>query len=145
VTQRVLLMMTAVLLLGADTRRNPDLLKTVEASLEGDWIVTYNEDDQGRQTSSEGWTASCRGDRLLWLVNGKRFSEMKVRLDPLRNPEWIDLTFDKDNSYAGKTALGICKREGDTLTIRWGWTRPKGFTRNQKNNQPVYVMRRVRR
>jgi uncharacterized protein (TIGR03067 family) len=143
--QRTLLVMTAVMLLGADTRRDPDLLRTVEASLEGDWVLTYMEDDSGGKMSAKGWTASFRGDKLLLMSDGKLWTEKKVRLHPRQSPAWIDLTFGKDNSYAGKTALGIYRLDGDTLTYRWGWARPKDFTQDQKNNQPVIVMRRVRR
>jgi uncharacterized protein (TIGR03067 family) len=148
VIRRAVLFVMAIMLIGADTRREPDLLKTVEASLEGDWRLTYMEGDGGGEMSAEGWTMSFRSDKACLYSKGKLWTEKKFSLDSFHNPPHIDMVFPKEGvvpDYQGRTALGIYKVEGDTLTLRWGWTRPKDFTRNQRSNQPVDVMVRVRR
>ncbi len=145
-SRSVLSSLAVALLIGAGPATE-DRILTVQESLEGDWQMVYMESDNGTAMGdgfSQNFRMKCRGQRMWFLSSGKVWSEERYRLDPGRTPRAIDMTY-LTNEPRGQTMRGIYRLEGDTLTLCWGKVRPSAFIRNNGKEQPVYVLKRIRK
>jgi uncharacterized protein (TIGR03067 family) len=77
---------------------------------------------------------------------GKTFLASTIRVDPGWNPKTIDIAF-TEGDRKGKTALGIYKLDGDTLTIcraNPGKDRPSAFSSTPGSGLTLMSYRRDR-
>jgi len=116
------------------------------AKLHGEWRCSSKEvlRGSGERINEEKLTAEFKNEACeFWTGDdtGEGFAALlvvaKVRVDPSSTPNGIDLTLkwrDKDQKR-----LGIFKVAGDTLTIRWGQTRPTKFECGDKEGQGSHL------
>ncbi|HET6424164.1 MAG TPA: TIGR03067 domain-containing protein [Planctomycetaceae bacterium] len=110
----------------------------IERRLQGKWTVVeasgsygiVNEDEYGGKLSFD-----FDGDKLSSIQGGKTTDSRRFTIDTTHSPTWI-------NAGAIK---GIVRLEGDTLTICWGFKRPRGFDLAEGNIfEERYILKRVK-
>jgi uncharacterized protein (TIGR03067 family) len=129
--KRGLLMLTAVLLVAADTKE--DAAKGELKKLAGDWKVASAEKngkaDEGRAKAK----LSFDGERLTITTEGRRGREyFRVQLDPAKKPKTIDI-----RGFRG-TIHAIYTLDGDSLKLCWeegSSTAPKEFSTKDGKDQ----------
>ena len=94
-----------------------------EPGLEGDW-TTKSFLRGGAELPKEKQFP----DRLM-TIKGDTFSEKRagkvavrgtLKIDPTKNPKWMDATFLEGGPGLNETVLGIYRLEGDKLTVSCG-------------------------
>lgn len=80
-------------------------------------------------------------------INGQLFMKAKYTVDPSKKPKTIDYTMTGGPSK-GKTQLGICESEGDTVKFCFaspGQDRPTDFKSPAGSNWTLSVWKREKR
>jgi uncharacterized protein (TIGR03067 family) len=105
-------------LLGADDR--PAAPQTELSRLDGTWRLVGGEEVGTVLTREEAWKEEeefiFKGDTLTIRTRGKVVVELKVAIDPSKNPNEMDFVFPQGNNV-GKKCLGIYSLSGDQLKI----------------------------
>jgi uncharacterized protein (TIGR03067 family) len=99
--------------------------------LQGDWIA-IKFDNPGRTSDGPpaGLVFEFRGDRFTMRIKGedRGEDEMTYRLDPSKDPKWIDL----ERGEGGGGAEGIYKIEDDELTLCLSFRNRRKGEKNEK-------------
>jgi uncharacterized protein (TIGR03067 family) len=149
---KVVLVVTAALLLGADAPKGRPVDKDRDA-LQGKWRSTSLTRDGEKLDGAKQWTElKVDKDRISWEESTLKgdFGEtanvpFSYKLDPSKDPKTIDLTWTK---YArkGKKLLGIYRLRGDELTICVSWkdtARPEKFESERGSGHQLVTLKRV--
>jgi len=114
---------------------------------QGTWITTSSIFDG--QPASPEIVRSIRlivtDDHVVWERDGKRFAGTKIKLDPSRSPQTIDVIPD-GGPNRGEHILGIYKLDGDTITICMAGPaqpRPKEFKAEKGSGCSLRTFERV--
>ncbi len=115
------------------------------AGIEGSWTLVSIEfagipDTEAAKKSEAERTIQATADKLIATKNGKE-DPLNYKIDRSKTPNEIDLTSPKGEKT--ETMYGICKLEGDTLTICAAISdkpadRPKEFKSSKEN--PTLLM-----
>jgi uncharacterized protein (TIGR03067 family) len=79
-------------------------------------------------------------------LEGNVIDEGTIKLDPAKDPKWIDVTSKKGDG-AGKTRAGIYQLKGNRYRICWaepGEPRPKAFTSEAGSNYTLQTGQKVK-
>jgi uncharacterized protein (TIGR03067 family) len=80
-----------------------------------------------------------------WLRPKRRTAEYRLKLDPTKDPKWVDLSADR---LGDQTLKGIYSLDGDRLTICYCYDpelpRPTEFKTMPGVNGYIYVLERVK-
>lgn len=118
--------------------------KSDQEKTQGKWKIVYCE-FSGRdvtQTVSDV-EDTISGDK--WLRPNRRTAEYRLKLDPTKNPKWVDLSADR---LGDQTLKGIYSLDGDKLTICYAYDpespRPTEFKTMPGVSGYVYGLERVK-
>jgi uncharacterized protein (TIGR03067 family) len=96
--------------------------KSEQEETQGKWKVVRCEFAGQNDAQIVGVEHTISGAR--WLRPSRRTAEYQLKLDPTKDPKWVDLSADR---LGGQTLKGIYSLDGDKLTICWGWGRVRGL------------------
>jgi uncharacterized protein (TIGR03067 family) len=117
--------------------------KPVPENMQGKWKIVQCE-FSGRSTPQPvGVEDTIKGDK--WLRPNRRTAEYRLKLDPSKDPKWVDLSADR---LGDRTLKGIYSLEGDKLTICYAYDpelpRPTEFKTMPGVRGYIYVLERVK-
>jgi uncharacterized protein (TIGR03067 family) len=141
-----LLIATAGLLLAADAPQKADVKKEVK-QLQGTWQMVSHQVDGKPDEALKGAVRVVKGRRFTIRKGDKVLRAGRMKLDPSKEPKWIDVTFTR-GPEKGKTRRGIYTLEGDTQKICYGeldGKRPKEFVSKPGTGHRLVVFKRVKR
>jgi uncharacterized protein (TIGR03067 family) len=127
---------------GADSPKDEDEFRAVSwAGLEGRWLVVSCVEQGNRHPGKEvgEWAYHFQGDQLTALAQGVVMERWAYRAVP--GPRLSEL----DWTSGGETLRGICRLEGDTLTLCMGYqgkARPTKFESGQSSDCFLLVLKR---
>jgi uncharacterized protein (TIGR03067 family) len=87
-----------------------------------------------------------KGDKAMFLYKDKERGTATLKIDPGKSPAHIDFTYE-DGAAKGATLKGICKIEGDTMTVCYGGfnkDRPTEFASKPGSGNILIVQKRTR-
>jgi uncharacterized protein (TIGR03067 family) len=112
-----------------------------EKAIVGTWTVVSFE--EGGKKAAKEVTKQRKviitADGKMKAKQGEKEQEFTLKLDPARKPKQFSATNDK-----GRTALGIYKLDGDTLTVCWArvGARPTAFASKKGTAVVLEVLKR---
>ncbi len=119
------------------------------AGIEGGWTLVSIEfagipDTEIAKKSDAERTITATADKLIATKNGKE-DPLTYKIDKTKTPNEINLTSEKDGK--AETMYGICKLEGDTLTICATISdkpadRPKEFKSTKENPTLLMILKK---
>jgi uncharacterized protein (TIGR03067 family) len=89
-----------------------------DKALQGTWKAV-KATVSGKEDKEAGkYRLIFKGDKFTLEYAGKAVAKGQIKLDPSKNPKYIDLAIEKgkDDADKGKTIWGIYKVDGDKLT-----------------------------
>jgi uncharacterized protein (TIGR03067 family) len=122
-----------------DAKKSPD-----QEQMQGKWkVVRYESTGRpGQAEYKEPDTIS--GDK--WLRPMRTTDEYQLKLDPTKEPKWVDLSAKR---LGEKTLKGIYKIDGNKLTICYAYDpelpRPAEFKTTTDKRGYLYVLERVKK
>ena len=141
------LMMLVVLVTGflqggdaeKETRKERD-------KLQGSWILKSVE-TKGMELPKDKIVPNVlviRGDKFITMSGGKVLAEATFRIDPTKNPKWIDQEF---KNKEGKLVVrpGIYELTGDTLRLAFDRDRPKELKTTPESSLNITVYKREKK
>ena len=143
-------MLTLALVPGAALAQD-DAAKKEQEKLQGNWqLVSIQERGKTRNEAEAGKIRlTVKADKFVLAKEGEESPrEMTIKLDPAKKPKAIDLVRTRSDGTT-RTALGIYKLEGDTLTIcisegKEDALRPTEFTAPEEVRQSLATFRKVK-
>jgi uncharacterized protein (TIGR03067 family) len=140
----ILLVVTAMLLLGADARTE-DTVKKDQENLQGTWRVVVAEKDGEKRDREdlEKVQVVIAGDKLT--IKDPRLGDegMVYQLDPRKKPKEIDL----GDAKTKEVIRGIYALDGDELKVCFaepGKARPTDFTAKAKSGRILFVAKKLK-
>jgi uncharacterized protein (TIGR03067 family) len=134
------------LVLLAPSRSSPivvDDAKSDQEKMQGKWKIVHCE--QSGQVTTVLADVEDTIDGAKWLRPKRRTDEYRLKLDPAKNPKWVDLSADR---LGDQTLKGIYLLDGDKLTICYAYDpdspRPTEFKTMPGAIVYKYVLERVK-
>jgi uncharacterized protein (TIGR03067 family) len=117
-----------------------------KASLEGTWrVASVTSGGEPTFWPRGGWV-SFKGNVLLAGIHLRRPHEGRFRINPAKNPRWIDYTLLHAGSKKPRKVLrGIYRLKKNTLTVCFaknGTRRPQSFTARAGSGRTLIVLKR---
>jgi uncharacterized protein (TIGR03067 family) len=116
--------------------------RSEQERLQGKWRIVRCEFSGRDEPQPVGVEDSIRGDK--WLRPNRRTAEYQFKLDPTKDPKWVDLSAER---LGAQTLKGIYLLDGDRLTICYaydpGSPRPTEFKTMRDSHFYLYVLERV--
>ncbi|CAN5523848.1 hypothetical protein BH10PLA2_BH10PLA2_38790 [soil metagenome] len=139
------LILAVMFMIGTEPR--DDSAKKELAKLEGTWVLAAIDKGDGKcpqdVTTDERFELTIHGNKAkCGQVEWHKKSEGYLRIDPSRQPKWLDWSF-TDTFKPGETIYKLYELEGNTLKIcvvTDGWkqeNRPKEFKAADKTASTV--------
>jgi RNA polymerase sigma-70 factor (ECF subfamily) len=124
---------------------NADEASKDEEKILGTWtLVSFEEGGQkAPEEKIKMATATLTADGRMIFKMGEQEQQFTYKLDPSKTPKTFDGTNDR-----GRTALGIYKLDGDTLTVcfeRGGGDRPTEFASKEGTTVVLEVLKREKK
>jgi uncharacterized protein (TIGR03067 family) len=111
--------------------------------MEGEWRVVHCE-FSGRNEVQPVGVDTISGAK--WLRPNRRTAEYQLKLDPSKDPKWVDLSAER---LGDQTLKGIYLLDGNTLTICYAYDtafpRPTAFKTMRGVRDYMYVLERVKK
>jgi uncharacterized protein (TIGR03067 family) len=127
----------------------PDAEKETKQELErlqGSWILESVE-TKGKELPKDKIALNVlvlRGDKFLTMSGAKVLAEATFKIDPTKNPKWIDQVF---KNKEGKLVVrpGIYELTGNTLRLAFDRERPKELKTTPASSLNITVYKRKKK
>jgi uncharacterized protein (TIGR03067 family) len=126
----VFILLLAFLIAADDVKK---AAKKEQEKLQGSWKVVSSEKDGKPHECTKDAEVVFDGDKLNIQLIGEKPGKGAFKLDPSKDPKWIDCTI---------LGRGIYNVDGDTLRICWGEERPSESV--SKKNVYLLVLKRTK-
>lgn len=139
------LMALAGMVLAVSAAEDPAAKEGV-AQLQGKWKMVSHQVDGKQDAALKGAIRVVKGDSFTIMRDDKVMREGTIKLDPSKDPKWIDVTF-TEGPEKGKTRRGIYVVEGDMQKICFGeldGERPTEFVSKPGTGHRLVVFERVK-
>jgi uncharacterized protein (TIGR03067 family) len=117
--------------------------KDIQEKIQGKWKIVRCEFTGEDNPGIVGVEHTISGDK--WIRPNRRTGEYQLKLDPSKDPKWVDLAADR---LGDRTLKGIFALEGDKLTICYAYDtnlpRPTEFKTMPGVPGYIYVLERVK-
>jgi uncharacterized protein (TIGR03067 family) len=122
-----------VMFLAAPEDPTKDAAKRELEKLQGTWVLVGGEGKGNvlseKAAREEEWSLVIKGDKFT-LIRGKESGTVMIRLDPSKQPAWMNLIGIEDRSLVNHAIYTL---EEDRLTICWS----RGGRPNSPEERPV--------
>jgi len=126
----------------ADDKPEPDA-----TAILGEWLISRIQEGGNWKLDVEPiGTPVTVNDGKITIRDPNNSWDIKYKIDPSAKPKVIEVTLTV-GEYAGKTAKGIYKFDGDELTICYGLPGkpvPTEFATAKGDNQIMFVLKRAK-